>query len=210
MSTNVPGYREPQQFTAGDTLNWIRTLDNFPASSGWVLSYVLRGPKTIKVNAATYATSDYIVSIPAANTANYAPGLYSVAAYVTNSGGYRYTVPTWFPLITIKPDPAKYVDGTASNLTFAQRTLAAVETAIENLASRKVSSASVNGQSYSIQDLFKLQSLRQRMREEVRSEQDAINTAAGLGVSKNILVRYPPLYNSTWGQYSAEGVPPVQ
>ena len=208
MSTNLP-CREPQQFTAGDTINWVRTLDNYPASAGWTLSYVLRGPQTIKVNASTYQTSDYIVSIPAANTTNYKDGLYSVAAYVTNSGGYRYTVPTWFPLITVRPDPSKYVDGTASNLTFAQRTLAAVETAIENLSARKVASASVNGQSYSIQNLQALQSLRQRMREEVRSEQDAINTAAGLGVSKNVLVRYPPIYNSTWGSTVYPGVPPV-
>ena len=208
MSTNLP-CREPQQFTAGDTINWVRTLDNYPASSGWTLSYVLRGPTTIKVNAATYQTSDYIVSIPANTTANYKDGLYSIQAYVSNSGGYRYTVPTWVPLTTIRPDPAKYVDGAFDNLTFAQRTLAAVEAAIFGLSSRKVSSASVNGQSYSIQDLFKLQSLRQRCREEVRSEQDAINTAAGLGVSKNVLVRYPPIYNSTWGSTVYPGVPPV-
>lgn len=207
MSTNLPT-REPQVFTAGDTFSFVRQVSDYPASAGWALSYVLRGPTTIKSNATTYATSDYLISESAANTANWAPGLYSLQAFVTNSGGYRYSVPTWFPQITVKPNPAAYVEGTADNRTFAQRTLAAVETAIEGLSSKKVATASVNGQSYSIQNLSQLVSLRQRMREEVRSEQDAINYAAGLGVSKNILVRYPPMYSQGW--VVQEGVPPIQ
>lgn len=207
MSTNLPT-REPQVFIAGDTLSFVRQVSNYPASSGWTLSYVLRGPTTIKINAVTYSTSDYLVSESAANTANWTAGVYSVQAYVSNSTGYRYSVDTWFPKITIKPDPSKYVEGSASNLTFAQRTLLAVETAIESLSSKKVATASVNGQSYSIQSLNQLVALRQRMREEVRSEEDAINYAAGLGVSKNILVRYPPL--NTQGWVTQEGVPPIQ
>jgi hypothetical protein len=207
MSTNLPT-REPQVFTAGDTLSFVRQVSDYPASAGWTLSYVLRGPTTIKSNATTYATSDYLISESAANTANWTAGLYSMQAYVTNSGGYRYAVDTWFPKITIKPDPAKYVEGSASNLTFAQRTLLAVETAIESLSSKKVATASVNGQSYSIQNLASLTALRQRMREEVRSEEDAINYAAGLGVSKNVLVRFPPIAYQGW--VTQEGVPPVQ
>lgn len=207
MSTNLPT-REPQVFTAGDTLSFVRQVSNYPASSGWTLSYVLRGPTTIKTNAVTYSTSDYLVSESATNTANWSAGVYSVQAYVSNSTGYRYSVDTWFPKITIKPDPSKYVEGAASNLTFAQRTLLAVETAIESLSSKKVATASVNGQSYSIQSLNQLVALRQRMREEVRSEEDAINYAAGLGISKNILVRYPPL--NTQGWVTQEGIPPIQ
>ncbi len=207
MSTNLPT-REPQVFTAGDTLTFVRQVSDYPASAGWALSYVLRGPTTIRSNAVTYSTSDYLIYESAANTSNWTAGVYSLQAYVTNSGGYRYSVDTWFPKITVKPDPSKYVEGSASNLTFAQRTLIAVESAIESLSSKKVATASVNGQSYSIQNIQALNSLRQRMREEVRSEEDAINYAAGLGVSKNILVRYPPLSSQGW--VTQEGVPPIQ
>lgn len=207
MST-IPSYREPQQITAGDTVIWYRVVSDFPASEGWTLNYVFRGPTTIKITAATFQTANYVVTIAASVTAEYKAGLYSVEAYVENGSGERFSVATWFPNITIKPDPANYVEGSADNLTFAQRTLASVETAILALSSRKVASTSVNGQSYAIQDLTKLVSLRQRMREEVQSEQDAILFAAGLGGKKNILVQFPPLNNqATWYQ---EGVPPIQ
>lgn len=197
MSTNLPT-KEPQQITAGDTVQWLRAVDNYPASSGWTLSYVFRGPQTIKQNATTYANSaDYIVTMSPANTANYKAGLYSIEAYVSD-GTNRYSVATWFPQITVKANPAAYVDGSADNRSFAARTLAACETAIYSLSSRKVQSASVNGQTYSIQSLASLIALRNRMREEVQSEQDAINVAAGLGSKKNVYVRFPPMYNAGW------------
>jgi hypothetical protein len=207
MSTQ-PSYREPQELTAGDTVTWYRVVSDYPASDGWTLFYVLRGTQTIKLTAATWQTANYVVTVPAATTADWKPGLYSIEAYVTNVAGERHSVATWFPKTTIKPNPAAYVEGTATNLSFAQLTLAAVETALLALASRKVSSASVNGQSYAIQDVTKLIALRNRMREEVQSEQDAILFAAGLGGKKNILVQFPPLNNqATWYQ---EGVPPIQ
>lgn len=205
--SSQPSYKEPQQITAGDTVIWYRVVSDFPASEGWTLYYVLRGPTTIKLTAATFQTANYVVEVADTITADWKPGLYSIQAYVSD-GTDRFSVETWFPKVTIKPNPAAFVEGAASNLTFAQATLAAVETALLALASRKVSSASVNGQSYSIQDLTKLTALRNRMREEVQSEQDAILFAAGLGGKKNILVQFPPLNNqANWYQ---EGVPPVQ
>jgi len=205
--SSQPSYKEPQQITAGDTVIWYRVVSDFPASEGWTLNYVLRGPTTIKLTAATFQTANYVVEVADTVTADWKPGLYSIQAYVSD-GTDRFSVETWFPKVTIKPNPAAFVEGAASNLTFAQATLAAVETALLALASRKVSSASVNGQSYSIQDLTKLTALRNRMREEVQSEQDAILFAAGLGGKKNILVQFPPMNNqANWYQ---EGVPPVQ
>lgn len=205
--SSQPSYKEPQQITAGDTIVWYRVVSDFPASEGWTLNYVLRGPTTIKLTAATFQTANYVVEVADTVTADWKPGLYSMQAYVSD-GTDRFTVQTWFPKLTIKPNPANFVEGSASNLTFAQATLVAVETALLALASRKVSSASVNGQSYSIQDVTKLVALRNRMREEVQSEQDAILFAAGLGGKKNILVQFPPMNNqANWYQ---EGVPPIQ
>ena len=205
--SNQPSYREPQSIVAGDTVTWYRVISNFPASEGWVLYYVLRGPQTIKLTATTFQTSNYQVTVADTVTADWKPGLYSISAYV-DDGIERFTVTTWFPKLTIKPNPAAQVEGTASNLTFAQLTLTACESALLALASRKVSSTSVNGQSYAIQDIAKLVSLRNRMREEVQSEEDAILYAAGLGGKKNILVQFPPLNNAAAPWYQ-EGVPPV-
>ena len=192
MSTNVPS-QEPQSITAGDSVSWLKTLADFSPPTGWLLSYVIRGPSTYRFNA-TNSGGDYLTYLPAATTANYSAGLYTIQAYVSNSGGYRYSVDTLFPQITIRENPATFTESTKDNRSFAARTLAACETALEALASRKVAQASVNGQSYSITDITKLIALRNRMREEVQSEQDAQNVAAGLGTQKNILVRYPGMY----------------
>lgn len=209
MSTNLPT-REPQVFTAGDTVQFQRVVSDYPATA-FTLSYVLRGPTTIKFNAAQVpGTGDYFVGIAANTTANYKDGLYSVQAYASNATS-RFSVPTFFPQVTILPDPSRYVDGTFDNRSFAQRTLDACETALLALSARQVTTASVNGQSYSIQNISALQALRMRMKEEVRSEQDVINYAAGLGVRKNILVRYPPVWASSAGPGSWSGqVPPIQ
>jgi hypothetical protein len=190
MSTpNIPT-KEPQIITAGDTIEFIRTISDYPASDGWTLSYVLRGPQTYRTNATTYQTSDYRVALASNTTANYLPGLYSLEAYVTNATA-RYSVETWFPQVTVRENPAAYTDQAFDNRTFAAKTLAACETAILKLGSRTVQTASVNGQSYSIQQLPALLALRNRMREEVQAQQDAISVAAGLGAKKNVLVRFP-------------------
>ncbi len=193
MAVSIPA-AEPQTFTAGDTVQWSRALSDFPSTS-YTLKYQLRGPQEINLVAAVYQTSDYLVTITAAVTAQYKPGLYSIVGYVADiaTGLTRYVVKARFPLVTVFPNPSNSTDGSADNLTWAGRTLVAVEAAITKLSGRTVSSASVNGQTYNLQDLTKLMSMRQRMKEEVAAEQNAILNAAGLGGKKNILVRFPPL-----------------
>jgi hypothetical protein len=205
MSLAIPT-NEPQKFTAGDTVQWTKSLSDYPATL-YALAYQLRGPQEISVTASTYQTSDFLISWTAAQTAAFKPGLYSLVAFVTDlaTSLTRYSIKPRFPLVTICENPANYVAGSAANLTFAARTLAAVEATIEKLASRAVSTASVNGQTYSLQDMGKLISLRQRCREEVQSEKDAISVAAGLGGKKNILVRFPYI-NSGTNAWSVPGV----
>lgn len=185
---------ELKEFTSGDYVQWSKTLTQFP-STDYTLKYQLRGPQEYTITAAVYQTSSYLVTLSASTTASYKAGYYSLVAFVTDIATelLRYSVCPRFPFLTVKENPAAYVNGSANNLTWAARTLAAVEQTIFQLSSRQVTSASVNGQSYNIQDLGKLYALRNRTAEVVRSEQDAINIKAGLGAKKNILVRFPPL-----------------
>lgn len=192
-------WSEPQQFTAGDTVQWSRALSDFP-STAYALWYQLRGPQEINITSAVYQTSNYLVTLTAAQTAAFKAGRYSIVPYVKDlaTGLTRYAPPVIkarFPFLTVLENPQNYTAGSASNLSWAAQTLALVESTITKLANRSVVTASVNGQTYSLQDMAKLLSLRQRMAEIVRSEEDAINVAAGLGGKKNILVRFPPLNN---------------
>ena len=40
MSAPIP-YTEPARIVAGDTAKWIKTLADYSAADGWVLSYTL-------------------------------------------------------------------------------------------------------------------------------------------------------------------------
>lgn len=197
MSLSIPR-DEPNKFTSGDYVQWSKSLSDFPSTS-YRLTYQFRGPKEFQTNAANYQTNDFLITLPTSETANIEEGKYSIAAYVTDyaTGQLRYSVRPRFPYLEVKPDPSNYAQGAVTNLSWAAKTLPVVEDTITKLTSRQVSTASVNGQSYSIQNINELVKLRNRLREEIRSEQDAINVAAGLGAKKNILVRFP--YVNTGG-----------
>ncbi len=75
---------EPAVFTAGDTLKFTRSLADYPAGEGWVLSYTLvNSASKISFSAATYG-DDYLVTVSAATTTSWAAGAYTWVSRVTN------------------------------------------------------------------------------------------------------------------------------
>lgn len=192
MSVPIPNF-EPNRFTSGETVQWSRSSSEFPSTS-YTLTYQFRGPtQEFQTVGAVYQTSNYLMTLTAVQTALLGAGKYSIAAFVVDiaTGLLRYTFRTRFPFFDVLPNPAKYVEGSSDNLTWAAKNLVAIEATLLKLNSRQVSSASVNGQSYSLQNINELLKMRNRMKEIIRSEEDAINVAAGLGAKKNILVRFP-------------------
>ena len=82
---------EPAAITAGDTVEWIKTLADYPASASWVLSYALRNATDRIDITSSAAGADHQVSVAASVSRAWAPGLYAWAAHVTR-GAERYTV----------------------------------------------------------------------------------------------------------------------
>jgi hypothetical protein len=82
---------EPTSVTAGDTLTWRRSLPDYPASAGWVLSYALANADGLITITATADGDDHLVSVAAATSAGYLPGEYAWQSYVTKSAD-RYMV----------------------------------------------------------------------------------------------------------------------
>jgi hypothetical protein len=86
MSAAVPT-QIPEQLTAGDTATWKISLTDYPAGSGWVLSYVFRrldSGQKVQITAGA-SGDDHLVNEPAATTANWNAGEYQGQAYVTKS-----------------------------------------------------------------------------------------------------------------------------
>jgi hypothetical protein len=128
MSATIPIY-EPSVIVAGDTLAWTKTLADYSAADGWVLSYVLTlasvAPSNIAITA-TASGSDHAISVTAATTAAYVAGTYHWASYVTKAAE-RYTLESG--TVVISPNPASV--SPSDPRTHAEKCLAAIEAVIE-------------------------------------------------------------------------------
>lgn len=177
--------QEPENFIAGDTVKWKRSLDDYKASASWVLKYALRGAGTINLTA-TASGDDHLITIAAATSAGYTPGTYSWIAYVEKAGE-RYTIAQGYT--TIKANLA-----TATSVTDRLLSIEADITAINGYLSKnyKFSSYAIAGRSlnqHSITDLFTLKDRLQRELNTLRSEE---KIRRGLDSGKIIRVRMQP------------------
>jgi hypothetical protein len=169
----------PSSLIAGDTWEWTRDLSDYPAGT-WTLTYYFTkdGKQFNAVASADGLT--HAVSVPAATTATYQAGRYKWQARVSD-GADAYTVEGGW--VEVSANPAT---STADPRTWARRTLEAVECFLEGNASTAQSSMAIQGRSISRWPLPDLMQLRDKLRQEVRTEEQG--SAAGLG--RNIKVRF--------------------
>jgi hypothetical protein len=102
MASDIPT-AEPIQLTAGDTVSWSRSLADYSAADGWVLSYALvqrvTGLRIIILASASGA--DHLVSVTAAESAGWTAGEYDGQGYVGKTTE-RYQV--WKGTVVILPN----------------------------------------------------------------------------------------------------------
>lgn len=83
----------PKTFYAGDTLQFVISLSDYQASDGYTLNYVLiNSTAKITFPSSAYQTYDHLVNVSATTTSAYTAGVYRWQAYVTTTGGLKYTV----------------------------------------------------------------------------------------------------------------------
>lgn len=101
-----PSTFEPRSFVAGATVSWSKSLEDYPASAGWILKYALRGPDAtgIDVTATTDPLDgdDYLVTITAEDS-EVTAGAYRLVGWVEKDDEKYYVVDQQ---LTIKPAPA--------------------------------------------------------------------------------------------------------
>lgn len=174
---------EPDLIVAGDTAKWLRSLDDYPATASWVLSYTLVSAANRYVFSAAASGADHLVTVPAATTATWAPGTYTWRAQVSKAGEV-YTVGSGS--LTIKPSFATATDGRSH----ARRTLEAIEAVIEGRATSEVSYYMIGGRQLRYIEPAQLLALRDRYRAEVAREDAAQRAAAGLPDKRRVFVRF--------------------
>ncbi len=175
---------EPTSVIAGDTVKWTKSLPDYPASDGWSLAYTFINAAGKFPVAASADGDDYAVSVPPATTTGWIAGDYDWRAQVSKAGEV-FTVATG--RTTVKPSfGAATLDGRST----ARKMLDAVEAVLENRASSEVAEYQINGRQLKYTSIPDLLKLRDRLRADVRREENVLRAAQGLPPSTRVFVRF--------------------
>lgn len=180
---NIPA-TEPSTVNAGDTVRWIRSLPDYPASAGWVLAYQLVNATSRITLTSTASGDDHLIQAAATGTASWISGDYAWRAQVSKAGEV-FTVGEG--RITVRPS---FASGTQDTRSQARQALDAVNAYLanpNNLAASEYQIAGRQLRRHSLPDLWRH---RDRLQDEVLREEAAARLAAGLPSNNRILVRF--------------------
>ncbi len=177
---------EPSAVTAGDSITWTKSLPDYPASAGWVISYALRSSAGSITITGSASGADHLVSVSAATSAPWVAGLYSWQAYVTR-GAERHTVATGSMIVRANLAAAGANFDTRSH---CKKVLDAIEAVIEGRASAGDQEITIDGTRLVKMTAEQLLALRSRYLVWYRDEQAAERLANGLGSRNRIKVRF--------------------
>ena len=183
---SVIPYGEPPSIRAGDTIQWRRTLSEYPATS-WTLTYSLLNAAGKITIAAGADGSDHLVSVAKATSALYTAGWYDWTASVSD-GTSRYTVDNG--RIRVFPDLAAAT--TYDARSHARIMLEAIEALIEGRAtSNQLDLVSTVVSTRQLQrDPALLIKIHSRYAAMVRAEDDAARVANGETPARLIQTRF--------------------
>jgi hypothetical protein len=177
---------EPSRVTAGDTVAWLKSLAEYPASASWVLSYTLINSTAKITITATASGVNHAVSVPAATTAAWGAGTYTWMAVVTKAAE-RYTVGQGS--LVIAPNLAAQT--TFDTRSSAKKALEAVNALLESYGSKAyLQGYEINGRRQQFQSPGDFLAFRDKLKAEVAREDNAARLAAGLSGKNQLFVRF--------------------
>ncbi len=182
---------QPAVLQAGDSITWTADLPDYRADDGWTLSYrLINAAASIDIAAAPDADNPALhrVTIPAATSAGYTPGDYTLVRYVTR-GADRHTLGQGE--MRVAPDLA----GAASPVdarSDARRALDDLRAALRRfLASNgHVAEYEIAGRRMRFASADDLRKRIQLAEAELAREDAAARLAAGAGTRRKVLVRF--------------------
>lgn len=179
---------EPSALYAGDSINWLIALPDYPATGGWTLKYNAVCSAGQFAFSSVPSGADHAVTVVKATTAAYLPGSYSLTKYVEHSDGSRVTLSE--SLLTVKPDLAGKT-AAFDNRGHVKKTLDAIEAVLEGRAAISQQELTIDGTTLKRTPVNDLLRLRSKYLSYWQQEQAAANLAAGVpGGSNKILVRF--------------------
>ena len=175
---------EPLSFRAGDLIQWQKSFSDYPASESYVLKYYLvkTGTNLITIEAAA-SGDDHLITITAADSANYAAGRYAYQARIEKTTE-MHTVGTG--VIEILANLSADATG-ADYRSHVKQVLDALEATILGKASSDQLSYSIAGRSLSKFSPEELYTWRNKYRAEYLREE----RRAGRTRPQKIKVQFP-------------------
>tara|TARA_Y100000593_G_scaffold90278_1_gene176351 strand:+ start:4642 stop:5196 length:555 start_codon:yes stop_codon:yes gene_type:complete len=177
--------KEPEKFTAGDSVTWKKSLADYPAPL-WVLTYSMRGTAGAIDFTATADELDHLIELSAATSSAFESGIYDVQGYATK-GSERATVFTgkMEVVANLAAEGSSY-DGRSH----VKRTLDNIEAVIEKRASKEILESNVAGVALKRISHVELLELREKYLAYYRQEQSAEKLKGGKQSGMNILSRF--------------------
>lgn len=180
---------EPTSLTAGDTVQWTRSLSDYPASAGWVLKYrLINAAGKIDITAGA-SGADHLVNVAAATTAAWAAGTYAWHGYV-EKGAERYTIGTGS--IVIRPNLAAEAAGFETRST-AKQILDELEAAYKDYATNGqglVQRYTIGGREMWFKSAADFIQQIEYWRKQVQDEAVVESMAKGLGNPRRLFARF--------------------
>lgn len=172
----------PQQFVAGDTVQWSETAFDGKGSDTYGLTFALRGETILNVNG-TPTADGWSVTITASQSNDLPPGDYAWQAFLT-SGQTRFTVGTG--VVKVLPNIANQTAGYDAR-SQVEKDLAAVEAEIRARATGAATiEYSIGNRSLKKESITVLLSLRTQLRIDLAREKQAKRLSEGVGRSIGI------------------------
>lgn len=187
MATDIPT-EEPERLRAGDTLTWLKTLGDYPASDGWVLHYRLINA-TAKIDITASASgANHLVIVAAATTAAYVAGDYAWTSWVT-SGSERYTIEQG--RVTVDVDLAAVSAAGYDLRSNSKKTLDLVDAAMLAHGSNAwTQEYEFSGRRMKFKSVGDFLAFRSKLQAEVRAEEAAERIRNGERPRNKLLVRF--------------------
>lgn len=181
---------EPECLTAGDSASWEITDTDYPASSGWAMTYAFRraGFPTVTITP-TGSGAKFTAALTTSNTNLMESGVWYWQRYVTKDseritrGSGRINILANYATADAGFDPRSMV----------KRTLDAIEATLSDTASREERQLVVDGMSLEVRDVGQLIQLRDKYQALYQQELNSERLAQGRGSKRKILTRFPPV-----------------
>ena len=178
----MPKNKVPSSFIAGDTVTWEKSLSDYPASDGWVMTYIfVKDTKQINVTGIA-SGDDHELTVTAADSANFLPGTYFYQGSVSK-GGERYTVDSGHSEVF-----ANFANQTSGYdaRDHVRKVLDAIEATLESRATSSQLSRKVGDRELRYIPIADLLVIRNEYKEELAQIEEELARSKGEVVNKNI------------------------